>query len=33
MDVSGGPVYEFSVYHLMDVDDPCELFPMEVETL
>jgi hypothetical protein len=30
-DVSGGPVYEFSVYHLMDVDDQCALFPMEVE--
>ena len=32
-DVSAGPVYEFSVYHLMDVDDQCALFPMELETL
>ncbi len=32
-DVSGGPVYEFSVYHLMDVDDPCALFPMELEAI
>jgi hypothetical protein len=24
-------VYEFSVYHLMDVEDQCELFPMEIE--
>jgi acyclic terpene utilization AtuA family protein len=30
-DTSAGPVYEFSVYHLMDVDDQCELFPMELE--
>ena len=32
-DTSAGAVYEFSVYHLMDVDDPCELFPMELETV
>ncbi|HVF64233.1 MAG TPA: acyclic terpene utilization AtuA family protein [Casimicrobiaceae bacterium] len=32
-DTSAGPVYEFSVYHLMDVDDPCALFPMELETI
>lgn len=30
-DTSAGAVYEFSVYHLMDVDDQCELFPMELE--
>lgn len=28
-DVPFGPVYAFSVYHLMQVDDPCELFPVE----
>jgi len=27
-DFSGGPVYEFSVYHLMEVDDLDELFPV-----
>ena len=27
-DISFGPVYEFSVYHLMRVDDPCEHFPV-----
>lgn len=28
-DVPFGPVYEFSVYHLMPADDPCSLFPIE----
>jgi len=28
-DVSFGPVYAFSVYHLMRVDDPLSLFPIE----
>lgn len=28
-DVPFGPVYEFSVYHLMDVEDPCKYFPIE----
>jgi len=23
-----GPVCEFSLYHLMEVDDPCALFPI-----
>lgn len=32
-DTSAGAVYEFSVYHLMDVDDQCELFPMELESV
>jgi hypothetical protein len=32
-DTSAGAVYEFSVYHLMDVDDQCELFPMELENV
>lgn len=26
----GGPVYRFSVYDIVEVDDPFELFPMEV---
>jgi hypothetical protein len=30
-DVSGGPVYEFSVYHLMEVEDQLALFPFEME--
>lgn len=29
-DVPFGAVYMFSVYHLMRVDDPCALFPMEL---
>ena len=28
-DISYGPVYAFSVYHLMNVDDPCRYFPIE----
>ncbi|HPJ03520.1 MAG TPA: acyclic terpene utilization AtuA family protein, partial [Candidatus Limiplasma sp.] len=28
-DVSFGPVYEFSVYHLLHIDSPTRLFPME----
>ncbi|MDB5838114.1 MAG: hypothetical protein JWQ23_66 [Herminiimonas sp.] len=32
-DVAGGEVYEFSVYHLMDVDDSLELFPIELENI
>ncbi|HTH98363.1 MAG TPA: acyclic terpene utilization AtuA family protein [Stellaceae bacterium] len=32
-DMSAGEVYEFSVYHLMDVDDQLALFPMDWETL
>jgi hypothetical protein len=32
-DLKAGGVYTFSVYHLMDVSDPCELFPMEIETV
>ena len=28
-DFHAGDVYAFSVYHLIDVDDPCELFPAE----
>ena len=25
-----GAAYEFNVYHLLPVDDPCELFPIEM---
>jgi hypothetical protein len=30
-DFSVGEAYEFSVYHLMEVDDPSELFPYTLE--
>jgi hypothetical protein len=29
-DFKVGEVFEFSVYHLMEVDDPCEYFPMTI---
>jgi len=29
-DVSLGPVYRFNVYHLLDVEDPCAIFPVEL---
>ena len=29
-DLHGGEVHRLSVYHLMRVDDPLELLPMEV---
>ncbi len=32
-DIPVGSVYRFTVYHLMDVDDPCELFPVEFRDL
>jgi hypothetical protein len=32
-DLRAGEVYAFSIYHLMEVDDPCELFPMEIEVV
>jgi hypothetical protein len=32
-DMVGGPVYEFSVYHLLEVDDPASLFPVEFLTV
>lgn len=28
-DFKAGEVYSFSVYHLIEVDDPCELFPID----
>ncbi|GAB4336405.1 MAG: acyclic terpene utilization AtuA family protein [Candidatus Abyssubacteria bacterium] len=30
LDIPAGPVYEFNIYHLVEEDDPCRLFPMEV---
>jgi len=30
-DISVGPVHRFSIYHLMEVDDPLEYFPIETE--
>jgi hypothetical protein len=32
-EVSLGPAYRFNIYHLMHVQDPDGLFPMEIETL
>lgn len=32
-DIPCGPVYKFSVYHLVEVDDPCELFSTEYRKL
>ena len=29
-DIDGGPVYEFSIYHLVEVDDPLALFPIRM---
>ncbi len=30
LDIPAGPVYEFNVYHLLEEEDPCRLFPMEI---
>lgn len=32
-DFHAGEVYVFSIYHLIDVLDPCELFPMEIKRM
>lgn len=32
-DIPFGAVYEFSVYHLMEVDDSCEMFPIEYPSM
>jgi hypothetical protein len=32
-DIEVGPVYRFSVYHVAELDDPCEPFPIHYETL
>lgn len=30
-DIQGGEAYEFSIYHLLEVDDPLELFPIKIK--
>lgn len=30
LDIPAGPVYEFNVYHLVEENDPCRLFPMDI---
>jgi hypothetical protein len=32
-DIPFGAVYEFSLYHLMDVSSPCEYFPIEIRSI
>jgi hypothetical protein len=32
-DIEVGPVYRFSVFHVAELDNPTELFPIEYETL
>ena len=32
-DIEAGEVYEFSIYHLLKVDDPKEYFPITVKTI
>jgi hypothetical protein len=32
-DIDVGPVYRFSVFHVAELDDPTELFPIEYETV
>ncbi len=32
-EVSLGPAYRFNVHHLLKVDDPDALFPMDIETV
>lgn len=32
-DIEVGPVYRFSVFHVAELDDPLELFPIEYETV
>jgi hypothetical protein len=29
-DIDSGPFYRFNVWHLVELDDPCELFPMQM---
>jgi hypothetical protein len=31
--MDGGPVFEFNVYHLMEVDDPLALFPIRMQSV
>jgi hypothetical protein len=30
-DIPVGPVYRFSIYHVLELDDPCEIFPITYE--
>jgi hypothetical protein len=32
-EIDAGDVYEFSIYHLMRVDDPLSMFPIEISTM
>ena len=32
-DIAAGPVYRFSMHHLMEIDDPLEPFPIEYESV
>lgn len=32
-EIDAGPCHVFSLYHLMEVDDPCALFPIRVEDI
>ena len=32
-DIERGPVYEFSLRHVVEPDDPCQMFPIEYETV
>jgi hypothetical protein len=32
-DIDVGPVYRFSIYHVAELDEPCEAFPIEYESL
>ncbi len=32
-DIQTGAVYEFNVYHLLELENACEVFPFEIETL
>jgi hypothetical protein len=32
-DQEGGPMYQFSMHHVLEVNDPCELFPIDYENL
>ena len=32
-EVDAGPTYEFSLYHLMEISDPTEFFPVEIEDI
>ena len=32
-DIERGPIYQFSLRHVLEPNDPCEMFPIEYETL